>query len=176
MLFAPVRSARTCGSPAARGQASAGPVVSALSASTTSSRLGTDGLLARREVNCHAGRTGSFTEAATSNRTWCCGKPPQDESSWHSPGDGQVVEFAFSPDGRLLATTGRSGTIRMWDAWTGSEVGRFIGHRGELRSLSFSPDGRALASGGADSTVLIWDVSVLLPSPPTGGEKLAARG
>ncbi len=86
--------------------------------------------------------------------------------------EGQVMQIAFSPDGRLLASVGRTETIFLWDAWTGKEVGRFSGHRDWISSLSFSPDGKTLASGGADSTVLIWDVTGMAAAAKMPAEKL----
>jgi WD40 repeat protein len=85
---------------------------------------------------------------------------------------GPAANAAFSPDGRLLASVGRTETIYLWDAWTGEEVGRLTGHREGISSLSFAPDGKALASGGADATVLIWDVSGLAPAPKPAAKKL----
>jgi WD40 repeat protein len=85
---------------------------------------------------------------------------------------GPVSQVAFAPDGRLLASVGRTETIHLWDAWTGEEVGRLTGHRGWMNSISFAPDGKSLASGGADHTVLIWDVSGFRPAAQTGAKKL----
>ena len=53
--------------------------------------------------------------------------------------DGQLCTVAFSPDGRLLASTGHAETIHLWDTWTGKEVGRFTGHRGWTSSLCLAP-------------------------------------
>ncbi|HEV3119701.1 MAG TPA: hypothetical protein VGY58_21765, partial [Gemmataceae bacterium] len=78
------------------------------------------------------------------------------------PGNG-YEELAFSPDGRLLASS--DGTIiHVWEADTGKELRNFAGHRGEIRSLSFSANGRRLASASNDSTVLIWDLAAASPA------------
>jgi WD40 repeat protein len=75
-----------------------------------------------------------------------------------------LYRFAFSPDGRLLASTDWKGTIHLWDAATGHELSGTPGHRGRVSALAFSADGKRLATGGWDSTVLIWDVSRMLPA------------
>src|SRR5262249_17684104 len=51
------------------------------------------------------------------------------------------------------------GVIRLWDAWSGKELGRLAGHRGWVMAIAFSPDGRRLVSGSTDTTALVWDVA-----------------
>ncbi|HVS34680.1 MAG TPA: serine/threonine-protein kinase [Gemmataceae bacterium] len=65
---------------------------------------------------------------------------------------------SYSPDGATLATTGREGTVRLWDAATGAP--RFVlrGHHGDANAAAFSPDGGRLSSVGDDGRVIIWDV------------------
>jgi WD40 repeat protein len=63
---------------------------------------------------------------------------------------------AFSPDGRLLASAGQDGTVKLWDAATCQEVCPLPGHKGIVSGVAFSLDGK-LASAGQDQTVRLWD-------------------
>jgi WD40 repeat protein/serine/threonine protein kinase len=72
----------------------------------------------------------------------------------------QVLQVAFSPDGRLLAVAGGpEGLITLWDAVGGGLRGSLEGHAAKsINRLAFSPDSRLLASAGGDQTVRVWDV------------------
>jgi WD40 repeat protein len=72
-----------------------------------------------------------------------------------------VMSLAYSPDGRLLARAGEDRRIRVYDAWDGTELGTFEGHRGALTKVEFSHDGRRLVSASTDSTAIIWDAGPL---------------
>jgi WD40 repeat protein/serine/threonine protein kinase/DNA-binding SARP family transcriptional activator len=69
------------------------------------------------------------------------------------------MAVAFSPDGRLIATTHNDGTVRLWDAVTGKELDVLRGHKGPVSQPAFSRDGRWLVTGGEDRTVRVWDVA-----------------
>lgn len=68
---------------------------------------------------------------------------------------------AFSPDGRVVATSESPPAVQLRDAFTGRELRRFVGHKDKITCLAFSPDGRKIATGSVDSTVLVWLVPEL---------------
>ena len=101
-------------------------------------------------------------------------------------GHGAGVQcVAFSPDGsrvltgvggpRILANgtleSSYDRTIRIWDAETGEELRRLVGHRDWVTCAAFSPDGRRIVSGsggtlvdgkpkmpGFENDVRVWDL------------------
>jgi WD40 repeat protein len=66
--------------------------------------------------------------------------------------------IAFSPDGSLLATSGR-GSVSLWDPSTGVLMGELQGNPDDVHwELTFSPDGSLLAAVTWHREVIIWSL------------------
>jgi len=68
-----------------------------------------------------------------------------------------VEGVAFSPDGGLVATAGRDGAVRLFDAATGEARGVRVTEE-PLTSVAFHPDGRWLVAGGAKGLLTVLSV------------------
>ena len=69
-----------------------------------------------------------------------------------------VLNVAFSPSGRMLASGSGDTTVRMWDLNTECPDATLEGHKGWVLYVAFSPDGKILASAGMDKNIFLWDV------------------
>jgi sugar lactone lactonase YvrE len=76
--------------------------------------------------------------------------------------------LAFSPDGRLLVAAD-SGRPKIFEPYTGRELGRLEGPSAGARHVTFSPDGSRIATAEIDGSVRLWDGA-------TGEAQLALRG
>ncbi|MGH9878023.1 MAG: WD40 repeat domain-containing protein [Nitrososphaerales archaeon] len=65
----------------------------------------------------------------------------------------------ISPDGKVLASSGASHTIRLLDVVTGAEIRTLKGHTGKIWSVVFSDDSGMLASTSQDKTIKLWDIA-----------------
>ncbi|HUG92637.1 MAG TPA: hypothetical protein VML55_17485, partial [Planctomycetaceae bacterium] len=73
---------------------------------------------------------------------------------------GSLLGLAFSPDGKLLASSARDGTVKLWD-FRAARLVRSLSlgpPGGTIRDVAFSPDGNRLAALNGNGTVAIVDL------------------
>jgi ankyrin repeat protein len=66
---------------------------------------------------------------------------------------------AFSPNGRLIATAGGDGTVKIWDLQRGTSVSSVSAKVGLHIPLTFSADSKILAHSAGEGSVLLIDSS-----------------
>lgn len=77
-------------------------------------------------------------------------------------------QLAFSPDSKILATSGVDSVVKLWSLADGKLIRALI-HPEGVTSIAFSRDGQWLVSGSYDSMVRVWRVrDGALQQPLTG--------
>jgi WD40 repeat protein len=70
-----------------------------------------------------------------------------------------IVAVAFSPDGKILATSSQDQKVKLWHVATAQELLTLEGHAGAPQALAFAPDGEVLVNAGitqAGSELYVW--------------------
>ncbi|KAH8822220.1 quinon protein alcohol dehydrogenase-like superfamily [Flagelloscypha sp. PMI_526] len=68
-----------------------------------------------------------------------------------------IFALALSPDGKHIVSGSFDNTVCLWDAESGRQLRKLVGHTNSASSVAFSPDGKRIVSGSDDKTIWIWD-------------------
>lgn len=82
---------------------------------------------------------------------------------------GGITSIAFSPDGKLLATTDDFLGLVIWEIQTGTAVRIRDNRREPMISVAFDQLGNRIATGGFDRTIKLWDVKSRVLSKSISG-------
>ena len=105
-----------------------------------------------------------------------CGTLLRDGTKLHSENIyPRAFSIAFSPDGSLLATGNKNGTMHLWDTRTGAYLKTLTGddQTSWVYSVAFSPDSTILASG-TRTGVQLWDVVTGQPTTTFAGSNVTS--
>jgi Tol biopolymer transport system component len=97
-----------------------------------------------------------------------------DTKTWEKvavlPGMGEVLDVAFSPDGKTLAVGTHQGEIKLWDVASFRDnsrprlVGTLFGETSGVHAVAFSLEGTTLVSAGVDSHINFWNLKLGKPA------------
>jgi len=90
---------------------------------------------------------------------------------------GDIFALSFGPEGRVLVSGDRAGTLMLWDVEHHTRLATLPKHRDMIMSISISPDGATMltSSAGSDPEVRLWDLGAFAPHIAGNLEFHAAR-
>ena len=99
---------------------------------------------------------GNELAVASSIGIWVYSVATGDELALLTGHTAEVRNIAFSPNGRILASTANDSTLRLWDTESGQQLAVLSDGRIAPYSIAFSHDSTMIASGSR--TIQVWDV------------------
>lgn len=70
----------------------------------------------------------------------------------------QVNHVLFSPDGKIIASTGWDNHTKIWSARDGRFIKTLLGHVAPVYQCAFSADSRLLVTASKDTTLKVWSM------------------
>jgi len=67
-------------------------------------------------------------------------------------------QWAFSPQGDLLASESQTSSVGIWDAASGEALHVLRDNSGPILAIEWSRDGKTLVTAGQDATARVWDI------------------
>jgi WD40 repeat protein len=71
----------------------------------------------------------------------------------------QVLNVAFSADGKQVVGPSTDRTTLIWDSETGNQLYKLAGHTNGVQDASFSPDGKHIVTASDDGSSIVWDAA-----------------
>ena len=90
---------------------------------------------------------------------WYATRGPHDEFATLTGHKEGVFSLALAPGGKLVASGGGEGTVRIWNIENRRERAVLRGHTGRVLGLAWPPDGETIATGGEDNTIRLWNAT-----------------
>jgi len=73
--------------------------------------------------------------------------------------ESKILSIAYSPNGKLLASTTLDSSVIIWDSNSGKLLQTLKGHQSEVNTLAWSPNSNWVASGSKNGNIKLWEVS-----------------
>lgn len=70
-----------------------------------------------------------------------------------------ITAQAWSPNERFIASSGKDGTVVVWNAVNGQMIYTYHSPSAVVSSLAWSPDSKRIVSGGSDGVAQSWDAT-----------------